>query len=105
MVPYYFLISFLIGPEVTANNFLAQITENSVASFLAWDVIISVLVTWGLIMTEGQRLKMKNLWVYLLFSLLVGVSLALPAFLYQREIAVEDYKKRLPHYEEIQQAY
>lgn len=89
LVPYYFLMEFLLGPEVTAENLLGQISENPVAAFFAWDVIISVLVTWGLIMTEGQRLKMKNLWVYLIFGLLVGVSLALPAFLYQREIALE----------------
>ena len=72
-----------------------QITDNPVAAFFAWDVIISVLVTWGLIMTEGQRLRMKNLWIYLVFGLLVGASLALPAFLYQREIAMEKRMKQV----------
>ena len=89
LVPYYFFFQFITGADAGAQAFLSSITDSPVASFFAWDVIISVLVVWGLIMTEGQRLKMKNLWVYLIFSLLVGVSLALPAFLYQRELALE----------------
>jgi hypothetical protein len=32
---------------------------------------------------------MKNFWVYIVFNLLVGVSLALPAFLYMRQIKLE----------------
>lgn len=89
LIPIYFFLPFFLSDEITAANFLGQISESPVAAFFAWDVVISLLVTWGLVMTEGQRLKMKNLWVYLIFGLLVGVSLALPAFLYQREIILE----------------
>ncbi|WP_272942324.1 DUF2834 domain-containing protein [Paenibacillus elgii] len=34
---------------------------------------------------EGKKLGMKRLWVYVIASLTVGVSLALPLFLFMRE--------------------
>lgn len=89
IVPYYFFYEFLTSDYATAENFLTQIANDPLTAFFAWDVVISVLVVLGLVMTEGNRLRMKNLWVYLIFSLLVGVSLALPAFLYQRELVLE----------------
>ncbi|MCF2970706.1 DUF2834 domain-containing protein [Synechococcus sp. Nb3U1] len=55
------------------------------SSFLAMDVLVSSLGLWILIYTEGSRLGMKRLWVYVLSNLLVGVSLALPLFLWTQE--------------------
>jgi hypothetical protein len=37
------------------------------------------------VFSEGPRRGMKNLWVYVLCTLLVGVSLGLPLFLFFRE--------------------
>ena len=39
---------------------------------------------WGFIFSEGRKLGMKHLWVYVLANLLVGDLLALPLFLYFR---------------------
>ena len=49
------------------------------------DVIVASVVFWGFLFSEGRRLRMKRPWIYVLFNLLVGVSFALPAFLYSRE--------------------
>jgi len=38
---------------------------------------------------EANKLQMKNSWVYLLASFLVGLSFALPLFLYFRERQLE----------------
>ncbi len=43
-----------------------------------------ILVLWVLVFTEGRRLGMRHRWVYILCNLVVGVSLALPLFLYVR---------------------
>jgi hypothetical protein len=37
---------------------------------------------------------MRNLWVYVVANLLVGVSLALPLFLFAREFRVDRTNKR-----------
>jgi hypothetical protein len=58
---------------------------NPISTFFAVDVIISALVLLIFIFSEGRRLAMKHLWVYVVCTFLVGVSLALPLFLYVRE--------------------
>jgi len=51
-----------------------------ISAFFTWDVVISKFAAVTLVMTEGKRMKMKNLWIYIAFNTTVGVSLALPAF-------------------------
>ncbi|NJK47347.1 DUF2834 domain-containing protein [Candidatus Gracilibacteria bacterium] len=57
------------------------------------DVIVSILILCTFIVWEGSRLKMKNLWVYIASSFLVGVSLGLPLFLLMRQRQLEQPTK------------
>jgi hypothetical protein len=61
---------------------------SELGAFLGMDVLISSIVLWVFIFAEGLRLGMKNLWIYILANLVVGVSLAFPLFLYFREDCV-----------------
>ena len=45
----------------------------------------SSVALWLFVYSEGSRLRMKNLWLYVACNLAVGVSLALPLFLFFRE--------------------
>jgi hypothetical protein len=54
------------------------------------DVIVSSVVLWLFVFSEGRRLRMKNLWLYVLCNLAVGVSSALPLFLLFRERKIND---------------
>lgn len=49
------------------------------------DVIVSSLALWLFVFSEGRRRGMGRLWVYVVCNLTVGVSLALPLFLFFRE--------------------
>lgn len=84
-LPYAFFVPFLLenGPDV--GLFAAQMVGTPIAAFFVMDVVVSSLVLWVFIFTEGRRLGMEHLWVYVVCNLLVGVSLALPLFLYFRE--------------------
>ena len=53
------------------------------------DVIVSAIVLISFIQTEGNRLKMRLLWLPTVAVLLVGVSLGLPLFLYLRQIELD----------------
>lgn len=53
------------------------------------DVIVSSVVLWVLVYTEGRRSGMKHLWAPVVANLAVGVSLGLPLFLYMREGSLE----------------
>lgn len=61
-----------------------QLFANRIAAFFGMDVIVSALVLWVFVIAEGRRLGMRHLWVYFVCTLTVGVSLALPLFLYVR---------------------
>ena len=89
VVPYFF---FLQVPPESMSNFPALIQPlfaNNFMRGLAADLTISVLAFWTCVFVEGNRLQMKNLWVYPLATLLVGLSFALPLFLYFRERQLE----------------
>jgi hypothetical protein len=50
---------------------------------------VSSLVLWALVAIEGRRAGVKHLWAPIAASLVVGVSLGLPLFLYLRESSLE----------------
>ena len=89
VVPYYFLIQFLKQYGLDFPLFLQHTSANAIATMFVVDLLISSFVFWVFLFAEGRRLEMGNLWVYVLLNLFVGLSLALPLFLYFREGAVE----------------
>jgi hypothetical protein len=88
-IPLYQFWEFIGMYGFNLGLFFEQMFANDIASFFAWDVIISTIALIIFILVEGSRLKMKNTWVYILLNVLIGVSLALPAFLYMRQIRMK----------------
>ena len=84
VLPLCALVPFLSTNGLDAQLFVQQLTQTPVSRFFALDVFVSALTFWLFVYTEGRRLAMKNLWLYVICTLLVGVSLALPLFLYAR---------------------
>lgn len=99
MVQYFYLILCLLGtflpysqlfPFLAQHGFnlpliIDQLFANRISGFFGLDVIVSSIVLWAFVLSEGKRQRMKHQWVYLVCSLSVGVSLGLPLFLYMRE--------------------
>jgi len=85
LVPYYFLFNFLGANGLNIPLLVGQLFANNISAFFAVDLIISVIVFWFYMVAEANKLQMKNWWLYLLASLAVGLSFALPLFLYFRE--------------------
>jgi hypothetical protein len=94
----FYLIAAIIGaiaPYATYFGFLAYVPGASGALSLAWgtpiaaatlvDFTISCLVFWPFLFHEGKRLGMKNVWLYIPANLVIGLSFALPIFLYFRQ--------------------
>lgn len=51
----------------------------------AMDLLVSGFTLWVFVLTGGNQLGIKHLWVYVVLTLGVGVCFALPLFLYMRE--------------------
>ena len=89
LLPYSQFLPFLSEHGLDIPLLMQQLFQNRISSFFAWDLIISSLVLWLFIFVEGRRQGMRYLWVYILCNLTVGVSLALPLFLYRRQCRLQ----------------
>ena len=90
VVPYSQLVPWIM--EHHALNmplFVRDLFANRVSAFFALDVIVSAVVLISFIQTEGKRLGMRLLWLPTIGTLLIGVSLEFPLFLYQRQLKLD----------------
>jgi Terpene cyclase DEP1 len=94
VVPYYFLGSFLLAHGLNLGLFLSQMWATEIARFFVADVVISSLVLWAYMAQEVRQHGIRYWWVCLLANLLVGVSLALPLFLYFREVQLVPMQRK-----------
>lgn len=85
ILPLSQLAPFLAEYGLDVPQLFKQLFQNHVSAFFGLDVIVSSFVLWLFVFTEGRRRGMRNLWLYVLCNLAVGVSLALPLFLFFRE--------------------
>jgi lysylphosphatidylglycerol synthetase-like protein (DUF2156 family) len=85
LLPLSFCVPFLATHGLDLPLFFRQLFVNNVSAFFGTDVIVSAVVLCLFVAAEGRRLGMKRLWVYVLCTLLVGVSLGFPLFLFFRE--------------------
>ena len=85
VVPCWFLFQFIIGSGLNVALLIGQLFANDISTFFTVDLIIAVIVFWIYMVSEARKLQMKNYWLYILASLTVGLSFALPLFLFFRE--------------------
>jgi hypothetical protein len=94
----FYLFAAVIGailPYLTYFGYLAYVPGSSGALSLAYanpiaaatlaDFTISCLVFWPFVFAECARLKIKLWWLFIIANVFIGLSFALPAFLYVRE--------------------
>lgn len=85
VLPYTQLVPFLREHGLDLRLFFEQLFATHIGGFFGWDVIVSSVVLWVMVGVEGRRTGIRYRWVPLAANLIVGVSLALPLFLYLRE--------------------
>jgi hypothetical protein len=68
--------------------FIRDLFANRISVFFAWDVIVSAIVLLIFIKAEGRRAGITLLWLPIVETLFVGVSLGL-LFLYLRQVQLD----------------
>jgi hypothetical protein len=65
--------------------FFHQLFANRISAFFGMDVFVSAAALLVFMRTDGSRLHIPGRWIPIVALIFVGVSLALPLFLYLRE--------------------
>jgi hypothetical protein len=94
----FYLVAAIVGaivPYAVYFGYLNWMPGSSGALSLAWgspiaaatlaDFTISCLVFWPFVFAEGRRLGIGHRWFFVLTNVVIGLSFALPAFLFVRE--------------------
>lgn len=86
VLPFTFLARFVAANGADPSALMLGLIQSDIAMFFAMDVVVSAFILWFFIFVEGRKQRMNRLWIYVLCTLLVGVSLGLPLFLFFREL-------------------
>jgi hypothetical protein len=90
-LPYWQFIPWVVAHHgIPLSLFFRELFANRISAFFGMDVIVSAVVLVVFMRVEGSRLGIRRRWLPVLALLLVGVSLALPMFLYMREIQSDE---------------
>jgi hypothetical protein len=88
-LPLSQFVPWVIDNGLNMPFFFQELFSTKIGSFFGMDVIVSAVVLFVFIFAEGKRLGMQNIWLPVVATLSVGVSLGLPLFLYMRQLQIE----------------
>ena len=89
VIPYSQFVPWVIENGLSLGVLVRQLFANRISAFFGLDVLVSSVVLLVFMRIEGRRLRLPFRWLPIVGLCAVGVSLALPLFLYLRERAME----------------
>ena len=89
VLPYWQFLPWAAQNGLNLPFFVQQLFANRIGAFFGMDVLVSALALLFFVRFENSRFRIPGRWLPLIAVLAVGVSLALPLFLYLRERALE----------------
>lgn len=85
VVPYWFFGQFIAAEGFDLGGFVSGLFANGAAGGFSADLLISSFVFWLAMYQQKQKGKGPGLLPFVALNLLIGLSCALPAYLYARE--------------------
>lgn len=89
VLPYSQFLLWISENGLDFSLLLEQITSSRIAAFGWLDVVVSAVVLFVFMFTDGVEKRVARLWMPVVGTLVVGVSLGLPLFLYLVEVSRE----------------
>lgn len=87
ILPYYFFVSFLMANGLDIGLLIDQLFANKISTFFAADLIVTAIAFLVFIVWESRHGRIKHAWLYIVATLAIGPSFALPLYFYLRESA------------------
>ncbi len=84
ILPYFFFTQFLITDGFNLPGFISALFANPAASGFTSDLLFSSFVFWIMIYQEKKHRNGPNPLTFIALNLTIGLSCALPAYLYAR---------------------
>ena len=85
VVPWWFFAQFIGREGFDLPLFMSSMFVNGAAGGFSADVLISAVVFWVWSYGDAQRSGIRPWWIVIPATLLVGLSLAFPLYLFLRE--------------------
>lgn len=89
-LPYWALVPWFMNHGLDLALFCQELFSTRIGAFFGLDVFVSAVVLFVFVFAEGCRVAISHLWLPVLATLLVGVSLGFPLFLYLRQRKLDD---------------
>jgi hypothetical protein len=89
LLPYWQFVPWLSAHGLDLGLFVRELFANRISAFFGMDVLASAVALIVFMRIESRRTVVRYRWLPILALVLVGVSLALPLYLYLRESAME----------------
>src|ERR1700680_4170903 len=86
LLPYWQFIPWVMQHGLSLPLFVRELFVNRISAFFGMDVLASALVLIVFMRIESRRVAVPRRWLPVVALITVGVSLALPMFLYMREL-------------------
>ncbi len=83
----------LYGPSFDISKFISMANINPASQSLARDLFIASTAIFVWIISESNRLKMKNLWIIILSTFTIAFAFSAPLFLFLRELRLEEMER------------
>ena len=90
LLPATQLVPFVRDHGLDVTLLFQQAFSTRGGALFGVDVLVSGLVLWVLVLTDGRMAGVRHRWVPLLASLAIGVSSGLPLYLYLREKQLDE---------------
>jgi hypothetical protein len=85
VLPYWKFIPWWMEHGLDLSLLCRELFATRIGAFFGLDVLVSAFVLFLFVFSEGRRAEVPRLWLPVVATLLVGVSLGLPLFLYLRQ--------------------
>jgi hypothetical protein len=85
VVPYFFFFQFIQTEGLNIPAFISALFVNSAASGFSADLLLSSLIFWVFMFQQLRKPNSPKPYLFIALNLTIGLSCALPAYLYVRE--------------------
>jgi hypothetical protein len=88
LVPYYFFYQYIQDHGLNIYSFIAALFVNGAASGFTADLLFSSFVFWVYMLQQSKKENAPTPLLFIILNLTIGLSCALPAYLYAKEKSV-----------------